>query len=439
MSEFRVIILGAGPAGLFAAHALAAANIDFVVLERQPEIVRYRGAFIVAWPPLVRLMDQLGLYKQMLELSTPIITKTHFTTTGEPLCSAPVFGAIGDELGYPSLGISRGDLLKVLYESLPDHETKVKANMDIVNIETREDGVRVYLDDQTVVDGSVVIAADGVHSSARELIQGLGMGVFGSGNLEPASPMIAGYLSLFGRAPIAGKDIALGDFAESHGPGVVSQSTRVKDAMYFTIIKRLDEPATGKHWFTTEDTDKFAQEMADVTIFPGFKFGEIWPLCDKDTAKLTYQEEGLAKKWYHGRVVLLGDAVHKMTSVNGSGAMTAALSAVVLVNNLRAALQKNPNPTVSELRGVFVKYVAMRMPVATAMVEFGALLTRFVTWTDKGIEAWDRQESTKGSMLEQAKGRLLPLLSQSPVLDFVPFESKYGPTRWGVASPDATS
>ncbi|KAI1120971.1 hypothetical protein F5Y10DRAFT_289089 [Nemania abortiva] len=436
MCGFRVVILGAGPGGLFTAHALAAANIDFIVLEKQPEIVRYRGALFVAWPPLVRLMDQLGLYKQFMELSTPITTKTHFTTSGEPLCSARVFGDIGDELGYPSLGISRGDFIRILYKNLPDHETKIKENANAVKIETDKDGVHVHLADGTVVDGSIVIAADGVHSPARQLIEGLTK----PENMTPGSPMVPGYLSLFGHTRSVPGGITPGDFAESHGPGVASQSVRMNGAAYFTVLKRLDKYGVAeKQKFTSEDMDKFAEEMANITVFPGVKLKEIWPLRDKPTAILTCQEEGIANKWYYGRVVLVGDAAHKMTSVNGSGAMTAALSAVVLVNNLRNTLQKNPNPSTEQLKGVFTKYVAMRMPAASAMVDFGGLLTRFMTWTGTGAEARDRQESSSNNMLAQSKMRLLPPLSQSPILDFVPFESKYGPTRWVVESPKVIS
>jgi 2-polyprenyl-6-methoxyphenol hydroxylase-like FAD-dependent oxidoreductase len=91
MANFRVIILGAGPVGLFTANALAAAGIDYIVLERQPEIVRYRGALIVIWPPFVRLLDQLGLLESVLKYSTRFTSKTNFTHAGEPLSSFPLF------------------------------------------------------------------------------------------------------------------------------------------------------------------------------------------------------------------------------------------------------------------------------------------------------------------------------------------------------------
>ena len=66
---FRVIIIGAGPAGLYLAAALARANIDFVVLERYHTILAHAGAGTVLWPYTCRLMAQLGLLQKMDNIS----------------------------------------------------------------------------------------------------------------------------------------------------------------------------------------------------------------------------------------------------------------------------------------------------------------------------------------------------------------------------------
>ncbi|KAI0968392.1 hypothetical protein F4678DRAFT_198997 [Xylaria arbuscula] len=430
MSNFRVIILGAGPAGLFAAHALTAAGIDYVVLERQPEIVRFKGALIVIWPPFLRLMDQLGLYEQLLEYSTPFSTKTNFTHDGELLCTGPVFETLADELGYPTVGLSRGNLLRVLYENLPGRETKVRANAHAVNIETHKDGVQVHLADGTVVDGSMVIAADGVHSPTRQLIQRLGRDPSATDELESATPMVATFMSLFGHTRSVREDIALGDFAESHGPGTASQSARLNDTMYFTVLKRVDEQAAARRSFTSEEVEKVAQELSDVTIFPGVKLKEIWPMREQANAVLLKQEEGVAKKWHHDRIVIVGDAAHKMTSINGQGALSAVLSVTALANNLQATLQKNSNPSTEDLNEAFVNYETSRIETAGDVVKMGASLTRYISWTETGDEAKDREKSIKENMAQEALKRFLPGFRQAPIFDFLPFESKHGNTPW---------
>ncbi|KAI0400692.1 hypothetical protein F4802DRAFT_471584 [Xylaria palmicola] len=427
MTDFRVIVLGAGPAGLFTAHALAAAGIDFVVLERQAKIVRFRGALLVLFPPLVRLLDQLGLYKPTLAYTTRLTTKASFTHDGEPLCNGPVFEAIEEELGYPSIALSRGNWLRILYENLPGRATKVRPNAHAVKIETQTDGVRVHLADGSVVEGSVVIAADGVHSPARALIQRLEK----HGSAAP-SPMVPTYLSLFGVTRGVRADVTLGDFAESHGPGTVSQSMRLPDAMYFTVLKRLDGPPPGDQRFTSEEADKFAREMADLTIFPGVKLREVWPRREEASTVLLHQEEGLADKWHHGRVVLVGDAAHKTTSVTGQGAFLGALSAVALVNCLRATLRRSPRPSTADLEAAFAAYQASRVAHATAVVALGGEMTRFTTWAGEDDEALDRKESDSKTLAEETVKRFVPAFSQCPILDFIPFHSQRGKTPWAV-------
>lgn len=62
-TKFRVIIVGAGPVGLYLAHALHRANVDFVVLEQSESVHRFQGAGIILYQSTMRLLDQIGLYE----------------------------------------------------------------------------------------------------------------------------------------------------------------------------------------------------------------------------------------------------------------------------------------------------------------------------------------------------------------------------------------
>jgi 2-polyprenyl-6-methoxyphenol hydroxylase-like FAD-dependent oxidoreductase len=60
-TNMRVIIVGAGPAGLVLAHMLPLAGIDdFVVLEGRADVCEPSGAGVGLWPHCVRVLDQLG-------------------------------------------------------------------------------------------------------------------------------------------------------------------------------------------------------------------------------------------------------------------------------------------------------------------------------------------------------------------------------------------
>jgi 2-polyprenyl-6-methoxyphenol hydroxylase-like FAD-dependent oxidoreductase len=68
----KVIIVGGGPVGMTAAHALTKAGIDFVVLESRPEIVMDAGSGLVLSAMGLRALAQLGLLSALNESSTPV-------------------------------------------------------------------------------------------------------------------------------------------------------------------------------------------------------------------------------------------------------------------------------------------------------------------------------------------------------------------------------
>lgn len=87
----RVIVVGAGPVGLYTAHALAKANIDYVVLEQHSEIVRLRGAGIVLLPNTMRLLDQIGLCEATEKIATRLNSKVNLLQNGRELIRFRLF------------------------------------------------------------------------------------------------------------------------------------------------------------------------------------------------------------------------------------------------------------------------------------------------------------------------------------------------------------
>ena len=73
----------------------------------------------------------------------------------------------------------RSELTKTLYKSLKYRDTNITISAEVVDIETHAEGVRAHLHNGNIVNGSIVIGADGVHSRVRKIMCNL------AGELSP--------------------------------------------------------------------------------------------------------------------------------------------------------------------------------------------------------------------------------------------------------------
>ena len=82
---FKVIIVGGGPVGLSAAHALRLAGIDFVVLERRSQIVENAGTTTVVAAHTLRVLHQFGILDSLRAIGTEVAGLQTFDAKGNSL------------------------------------------------------------------------------------------------------------------------------------------------------------------------------------------------------------------------------------------------------------------------------------------------------------------------------------------------------------------
>lgn len=93
---------------------------------------------------------------------------------------------------------------------------------------------------------------------------------------------------------------------------VVSQA---KQTMFFVCLKQESMTSWPRRQnFTPEDAEHEAEHLANVSVNEFLLFGEIW--MKKEYGYLCSIEEGVFTHWSFGRMVLLGDAAHKVSSFN---------------------------------------------------------------------------------------------------------------------------
>ena len=90
-NEFRVIVVGGGPVGLTAAHALTQANIKFTILESRPSVVIDAGSNLVLLPMGMRLLGQLGMMDALNAVSSPLGEVQRYNHQGRRVGDSRVF------------------------------------------------------------------------------------------------------------------------------------------------------------------------------------------------------------------------------------------------------------------------------------------------------------------------------------------------------------
>ena len=104
--------------------------------------------------------------------------------------------------------------------------------------------------------------------------------------------------------------------------------------------------------------------------------GDLFDQTPREVVSKVVLEEKLYQTWYHGRVVLIGDACHKMLPNSGRGAVNAMLDAVVLTNALyeKVAL----SASLENVQEAFEEYYEERYPHAVAEIERSKRMARVV-------------------------------------------------------------
>lgn len=80
--DSKVIVVGGGPVGLVAAHALYLAGIDFVLLEKRDSVTDNTGASVVLAPPSLRILSQFGLREKLEAAGAELQHAMSFTRDG---------------------------------------------------------------------------------------------------------------------------------------------------------------------------------------------------------------------------------------------------------------------------------------------------------------------------------------------------------------------
>jgi FAD-dependent urate hydroxylase len=311
-SGLRILVVGAGIAGLGAARALRQRGFAPDVVERESAWAP-TGAGIYLPGNTARALRALGLESAVIERAALIPHQRMCDYRGNLLTDIDV-ATMWRDVG-PCLALHRADL----HEVLASHGDPVPVRLGVSprTFRQRNGTVTVEFDDGSMSHYDLVLGADGIHSQVRQLVVGAGVvrpvGQLAWRFVTECPPAVTTWTVLFGRR--------VSFLAVPIGGGKV-----------YCYCDALADSAPG-------------QEADDVTgqlarLLAGFA-GPVPVILDmlrpNDAVYVAPIEEVILDEWARGSVLLIGDAAHATSPNMAQGAAMALEDGLVLAECLASA------------------------------------------------------------------------------------------------------
>lgn len=312
-----VTIIGAGIGGLTVAAALDTVGIQSRILEQAGRFARI-GAGIQMTPNAVKVLRGIGLEDRLRTIAydSPFRTSREWDT-GREILRIPMGQVLEERHGAPHLLLHRGDLHQTLLSRVG--EDRIQFASRVTGVRSSEDGVQLTLEDGSIEETDILIAADGVHSVTRESLFDVTPAVY-SGTIAYRSVFPTNLLSrplMDPKSKWRGPDRQISIYYVGDGGEV-----------YFTTRVPFPEPV--RESFSLEADLEELREAFSAFHAEVRDFLAACPLAQKWAI---YEREPLPT-WIQGRVTLLGDAAHPMTPSMAQGAAQSMEDAAVLARCL---------------------------------------------------------------------------------------------------------
>ncbi|THY13930.1 hypothetical protein D6D00_09988 [Aureobasidium pullulans] len=373
--HYQVAIVGGGIAGLTLALAFERLNISFVLFEARESITSDQGASIGLLPNGLRILEQLGVLEDIEKQTSPLKTWNHLDCNGDLIAAVDALGYYQESLGYGGLFLERTKVLQSMYDHLKAKDC-VRTSARITLIENQDDHVMLQASDGSSITSDVVIGADGVRSCVRAHIDQ-------SGDPKQKMRNTSCFTTRF--ACVYGISTALPGIYEGQCFSVYRKEASIliftgkEGIVFWFVFEDLGEelPYEKTPRFKDDDIEATCQSVIHLKLTEEIEFGDIY--ARKTVATKIALEEGVAETWHHDRLVIVGDAAHKISKMVPNAAMganQAMESSTVLVNKLQGVLKADGPVSGELLHKAISEYVEMRKPRTEAIKDKAAMVCR---------------------------------------------------------------
>jgi FAD-dependent urate hydroxylase len=307
----RILVVGAGIAGLAAARALRLAGFRPDVVEELPATM-LPAAGIYLPGNASRALRQLGLDAPLRPLGDLIFRQVFQDSRGRGLFEmdvAALWAGVGE-----SRALSRADLQQVLLTGVGG---EVRYDTVVRELEIFDRTAKVEFGDGTVTEYDLVVGADGRRSTVR-VKSGLG------GPAVPTGQIVY-------RAVVTG------------GPPLSDWTSLLGRRSAFVAM-----PMGGRKLYcyadeTAPDTPSPEDPQARLREIFGSFLGPVPAILDAvEKVQVARTDEVVLDSWTRGPVLLVGDAAHATAPTLAQGAAMSFEDAVVLGEELRKSTEDVP-------------------------------------------------------------------------------------------------
>ena len=309
-----VAVIGAGMGGLATAAALRRVGVDVTVYEQATQFARV-GAGIQIGCNAMRVLRELGLEQRLRGGSFyPRSWNNRDWQTGEVKFDM-IFGESAEQkFGAPYLLAHRGDLHSALASAVP--EDCVRLGHKLTGLDQTNDGVRLGFANGTTAVADAVVAADGVHSTVRDML-------FSTAPVKFTGRIA--YRTTYPAALLGGERID--DCTKWWGEDrhIVIYYVKPDRSEVYLVTSQPEPDFRIESWSAKGDVRELRKS------FDGFhpQVTQVLAACP-DVHKWAIMDRDALPRWTEGNVTLLGDACHPMTPYMAQGAAMAIEDAAVL-------------------------------------------------------------------------------------------------------------
>ncbi|KAI8605424.1 hypothetical protein EDD21DRAFT_140714 [Dissophora ornata] len=388
----RVMIVGAGLAGVFLAILLDRAKIPYEIYERAAS-VKQLGAVMSLNVNILPVFEQLGLYDELMKIS---FTSPGMHVFSENMKQMAYRGNEGlkETVGYDFVVFSRPKLYDLILSQLPPD--KIHFGKKVLSIKhPLEGGVVINCSDNSSYLGDIVVGADGAYSAVRQSIYKT-LAAKDELPFKDTQGLMIGYMTMVGTTEPLDEDTyehlkdSFTHFSFVIGKGkpyTWSTFTIPEKRICWGVHTQLTTTTAEDRAFRNTEWGPESNEamIKEIYDFPT-PYGPLGQFIDKtpqDRISRVFLEEKMFETWYHGRAVLIGDAAHKMLPSAGQGAVNAMQDAVILSNCLYDVAY---NPSNENLTAAFQDFKEQRYAHVQRQFDISKTMAKVIygqTWSER--------------------------------------------------------